>query len=242
MVFIRITRKPHGTKGRWKKHIYEAISEADGCHALNRAIRKYGAENFTVTTVCTLPKAEANAKEIDLIAQHNSQTPNGYNITAGGEGWRGVHADNAKRLNSLSKRRPGDEHLPMHLSKINPAPGMFGYGVKPPNKAPYRSFCSMKLTMEQKLEMAQKYLKDVLANRDTSQGFHDATLPKYVQRHKGYGGRAAGLKVQVKTNGKVTSSKMFTTGSFDEQLQKCKECIVDLKAEGKIPTNDDDNE
>ena len=235
--------KPHGTEGRWKTHIYEAVSESQhGCHALNRAIRKYGAENFTVRTVDSVSRAEANAKEIDLIALHKSQTPNGYNITAGGGGWRGKHTDAAKRVNSLNKRRAGDEYLPMYVTRINPVPGVSGFCVTPPNKAPYRSFCSMKETMECKLEKAEKYLKDVLAGNKVDKPAHNKDLPKYIHYRPARGGRNEGLRVEVKVARKVIFCKNFHAGTYAEKLQKAKECVTSAKAEGIIAVQDNNEE
>lgn len=54
---------------------------------LHRAFRKYGYENFSyeVLEENIDNYEELNAKEIEYIAQFNSQTPNGYNVEPGGK-------------------------------------------------------------------------------------------------------------------------------------------------------------
>lgn len=54
---------------------------------LNRAIKKYGRENFTKEILCECKtKKELNDMEIYWIKISNSISPNGYNISTGGEG------------------------------------------------------------------------------------------------------------------------------------------------------------
>lgn len=71
---------------RWHSHVCEAQRNADSTIKLARAIRKHGAAFFTVEVLelCASPEA-ANAREIALIAQHDS-IAQGYNISAGGGG------------------------------------------------------------------------------------------------------------------------------------------------------------
>ena len=59
------------------------------CTAFNRAIEKYGWENIIHEVVCVgLTKEQAEAKEKELILQHDSASPeHGYNLTSGGESY-----------------------------------------------------------------------------------------------------------------------------------------------------------
>ena len=56
---------------------------------VDAAIAKYGWENFTVEVIETCPVEKLNEREIFWIAELNSKTPNGYNLTDGGDGGRG---------------------------------------------------------------------------------------------------------------------------------------------------------
>lgn len=81
--------KPHGTRGRWKTHVYEASRYGElstHCWALNRAIAKYGADGFELETIRTVAKKDAGQAEREAIIESNSLVPKGYNITKGGLG------------------------------------------------------------------------------------------------------------------------------------------------------------
>ena len=75
-----------GHIGRFKDHISEATcnTKKHQCRYLNSAIRKYGADVFTVDLieVCSLDKL--NERESFHIQNSNSMYPSGYNLTAGG--------------------------------------------------------------------------------------------------------------------------------------------------------------
>lgn len=76
-----------GAHKRFKRHLSDARSQTNT--ALGDAIRLHGEEAFSVSTVWrgeTL--AEAYEAEVRFIAEMNTLTPNGYNITPGGPGTR----------------------------------------------------------------------------------------------------------------------------------------------------------
>lgn len=226
--------RPHGTNGRWKSHMYESTifkNLESHCWVLNRSINKYGAENFSVKTIQTVPRADAGQAEIDAIANYNSQVPAGMNILSGGQGWRGKHSDAAKEKNSKMKRREGDEDLPMYVSKINPAPEVWGYGIKYP-KAKYRSFCSMRMTMEEKLEKATAYLDAVKNDQPVGVSPHNMDLPKFIQYRPARRGRSEGLRVEIKSDKKIIFCKSFHAGTYDEKLQNAKKCVAQAKLDG----------
>lgn len=65
---------------RWKRH------NKKGCRALYSAIKKYGAENFTIESICEPPiESLMCALESYYIAHYNTLSPNGYNLRTGGE-------------------------------------------------------------------------------------------------------------------------------------------------------------
>lgn len=228
--------KPHGTLGRWKRHVYEAFASTTGCVVLNAAIRKYGSAAFELTTKCTVPKAQADQMEIDTISENASQVPDGYNLTVGGGGWRGCkHSQEVLEKNSKAKRREGYEHLPMYIAEITPAPGIIGYGVFPPVRKQGRAFTSMKLTMEQKLELAKQHLDAILNNKPVDKPAHNMDLPKYIHYRPARGNRKDGLRVEIKVNKKVVFCKTTHAGTFEEKLAKAKGFVQQAVSEGIIP-------
>ena len=57
-----------------------------GCRALKAAIRKYGWEAFRVQVLeANVSEAGLRDRERELIAEHGTEAPNGYNLTPGGE-------------------------------------------------------------------------------------------------------------------------------------------------------------
>lgn len=68
---------------RWIAH---CSKNSRGCTALSRAIQKYGRESFTQTilSVCTFLD-ELNDAERYFIEYYQTLSPNGYNLTIGGD-------------------------------------------------------------------------------------------------------------------------------------------------------------
>lgn len=88
---------------RWKEH--SKLARCGGNLPLSRAIRKHGANNFTLETVVRcVPDYMINPFEAYWINYYNSLT-SGYNCTIGGEGLKGFkHTEATKRkLSKLSK-------------------------------------------------------------------------------------------------------------------------------------------
>ena len=72
-------------KLRWRRHCAAAFK--GGCTLLHRAIRKYGAKNFTLRLVCKCTEPLLSSAERRFIVKHGSfSRDSGYNLTAGGEG------------------------------------------------------------------------------------------------------------------------------------------------------------
>jgi hypothetical protein len=74
---------PHGTNGRFKTHIQEALGNNNtkySCRYLNNAIKKYGQNNFTWQLLYNCILEDANNLEASEIIKHNSLVPNGYNL------------------------------------------------------------------------------------------------------------------------------------------------------------------
>lgn len=65
------------------------------------ALRKYGKDNFEWEELFScVTKVEACQKEIEMIEKYNSLSPNGYNMTLGGEG--GIPSEDVKKKISTS--------------------------------------------------------------------------------------------------------------------------------------------
>jgi hypothetical protein len=107
---IYIGQTKQSLQKRWNNH----CCKSSHCSILHSAIKKYGAENFTVEQIdAACDKEELDMKEIFWIAQFNSVAPNGYNISTGGNGNKGYKPSAetlAKRSISLKGIHMGDEN------------------------------------------------------------------------------------------------------------------------------------
>jgi group I intron endonuclease len=88
-------------KRRWHQH----LSANGSAPALHAAIKKYGPEGFALSHICDAFDFDAACDiERNLIQQHNTKAPNGYNLTDGGEGVVGrvmTDEDKEVRRNTL---------------------------------------------------------------------------------------------------------------------------------------------
>lgn len=88
---------------RWETH-------GHGNYYISKSIRKHGKDNFKIEILekCK-SKQELSEKEIYWIKELNTLSPNGYNLTGGGEGnlgWK--HTEEAKR--KMSEAMKGKKH------------------------------------------------------------------------------------------------------------------------------------
>lgn len=75
---------------RWYNHCKSARRKSR--LPIHAAIRKYGPEAFMVGWLShARDRVELNALERHFIARYNSEVPNGYNRTEGGDGFNGQH-------------------------------------------------------------------------------------------------------------------------------------------------------
>lgn len=70
---------------RWKQHVSDALHKPNKMTLMGRAIRKYGAESFSVETIGQFTNCLGEAEKL-FIAELNTFAPNGYNLTQGGDG------------------------------------------------------------------------------------------------------------------------------------------------------------
>jgi group I intron endonuclease len=82
---VYIGQTTHTLEKRIKSHIKESKIESNRPFMLS--INKYGSDNFTFEVIDSASNLdELNKKEIYWIDFYNSVSPNGYNVTGGGQG------------------------------------------------------------------------------------------------------------------------------------------------------------
>ena len=96
---VYVGKTKESARTRWKRHCRVANSISRCCNiALYCAIRKYGAESFSIQVVAHAPLSGLSAMERIWIVLMNSRTPNGYNMTDGGDGMENPSDDTRNRL------------------------------------------------------------------------------------------------------------------------------------------------
>lgn len=103
---------------RWKNHIWRyKYKERDNLF-LYQAMRKHGIENFSFEVLQECDEEELNDLEIKYIAQYQS-FPNGYNMTAGGNGHLGrpMTPEGKEALRKANTGRPCSEETRRRISE-----------------------------------------------------------------------------------------------------------------------------
>lgn len=117
---------------RWKDHCDNASRKKLKNIALYAAINKYGIENFIIEEIasCIGDINDLGNLEASLIHQEKTQSPNGYNLTSGGEGVSNPSDDVRKKMSDAKKgkspwnkgkpsSRKGIPHSPEHSANIS---------------------------------------------------------------------------------------------------------------------------
>lgn len=90
---------------RWKCHYHDTFRPGRG-HHLHAALRKHGFDAFTFEVIGQAPDAEtAKAMEKIAIRVFGSLAPNGYNLTAGGDGATTPSAETRARMRAAQLGR-----------------------------------------------------------------------------------------------------------------------------------------
>lgn len=92
-----------GITNDYDKRARNHRSHRSGCRAFAAAIRRYGWDNFLHEILYdNLTETQARYREQQLINEHGTMSPNGYNLTAGGEMF--IPCTETKRRMSDSRR------------------------------------------------------------------------------------------------------------------------------------------
>lgn len=102
---------------RFRQHGYKTSN----CSLIYRAIVKHGTQAFKIEQIHTAnSQSELDQKESYFINEFNSLSPNGYNLTSGGEG--GYKRSKETRLKlSLAGKGKSRPHTPESKAKLSAA-------------------------------------------------------------------------------------------------------------------------
>lgn len=95
--YVGVTTK--GYLNRFANHIWHSRKQRKSCRALYEAINKFGAESFSVELLYTAnSRDEMHQMEIHFIKSLNTLSPDGYNLTEGGDA--GIMSEETKQMMS----------------------------------------------------------------------------------------------------------------------------------------------
>lgn len=98
---------------RMSQHIHRNVG------AIDKAIKKYGIDNFKVEVIEECHDLdELNEREKYWIETLNCKSPNGYNLTDGGEGVAGYHHTSETKI-KMSLARKGHKKSPEMRAKLS---------------------------------------------------------------------------------------------------------------------------
>jgi len=103
-------------KRRWQAHLL-SVGNGKG-HAIHAAIAKYGKNQFVIEEVaCAIDRNSLMIAEREIISQENTISPNGYNLTAGGEGMFAPSAETRlKKRNALLGKKQSLELIEKRIA------------------------------------------------------------------------------------------------------------------------------
>lgn len=109
-IYIGQTIKQRATD-RFSQHRYRArhLNEEKGNSYLYKAMNCHGVDNFDFEVIEEVENSLLNEREIYWISFYNSLVPNGYNLTAGGEGTKGYSRQ--QTLEEKEKRKESNKQF-----------------------------------------------------------------------------------------------------------------------------------
>lgn len=195
--------------------IDEHFRDKDSKLPLHKAIRKYGQSNFTVTVLKRCKsEQELDKTEGMFIKKLNTTTPNGYNLTPGGNSGRAGyrHTEDYKRLRSIQYKGKGNPN----------------YGKRYTDTAKFAGFKGRKHTEETKKLISDK-LKGRVVSEQTRQKIREANIGRKDNRGDAIS-EAKGRKVIHIPSGEIYTS--VARASLDSNITEWR---IICSCNGQLP-------
>lgn len=181
------------------------------CVAVHGAFVKYG-NNYKTEILVEINNEYLNEYEIKFISIYDTISPNGYNLSIGGNS-NTIYSEEVRQKNSDSSRKY-KENLPMYVQRIK-YKNIIGYSVESPI-LPMKQFSYKNLSDEENLKLALDYYK-------TGKHKKLSGLPRYICRVLRKG-NYIGYKVLLpnKLTTTFTSSKLTDSEKLNKAIEYIK--------------------
>ena len=163
-------------KERWSQHIRDSKKgNDDKCRLLNNAIRKYGADKFTSEILIECDEDKLDYFETKFIKAYNTLTPNGYNLTSGGNSNK-KFSDDSKLEMRKSQLKSNDHkfedypdvEIPNYIVRFNRIDNKGGvkysyrgYAIHKHSKCKFKMFCDDTISLGMNLKNAIQHISDL---------------------------------------------------------------------------------
>jgi hypothetical protein len=214
---------------RFQQHVNSANQrDGKGCRHLNNAIVMYGPDDFIIEHLFHSADAsvdELKRLEAEMISQHDTLDPHGYNLTTGGDGFSGGVMPLAAREQLSMQHRiynRGDD-LGLNVCKWDQGKTP-GFVVKVPGKA-WKYFTNPALTYDERRDAAKSY-RDSLINggEELPTRSKKAELPYDLPEYTYYKKTQDGFNIAV--NG--VSKNFVAKGQLHRNLFRAMKAYISL--------------
>lgn len=163
-----IGQSKHSIERRVSVHKSAAkMNTKKNCIVLNAAIKKYGIEKFKKEILLICENEDLNLNEIKFIDFYDTLSPNGYNLTKGGDSFHNLSEFSKQKLSiSMKKRKDKSfkkkketQDLPRFLWRYLNKGEHIGYCIREHPKCKSKTFTSKKLSLEEKFVEANLFLE-----------------------------------------------------------------------------------
>lgn len=110
--YIGVTKKD--AKERFNQHV--KMTRSNNAKAVHLAINKYGKDNVVLSTIAVGSMKYLYDLEIRAIRGFRTKYPDGYNLTVGGDGARGLDDETRAKMGAKNKGRIMSEHTKQKIS------------------------------------------------------------------------------------------------------------------------------
>lgn len=216
-----------GINNRFKRHIQDAINQKNYCPQLCNAIRKHGANNFTIEqlTMCKL-EITSDLEKAFISFYKSTDRKIGYNIAEGG-GSTSCNVSEETRK-KISETQGGD--LNVHKKYYKGVHVGYRAHRKQNGIYYYKTFGNTQFSVEENYAKAKEWINEIKNGiMDNKTYKKENNLPTNIT-HKWKQGEIKGYRVNIIINGKLHSkdfiSNKYTMEEKLEQALKFKKSIL----------------
>ena len=151
------------------------------------AIQEYGLENFTVEVLETCPVDKLNEREKFWIRELNTRTPNGYNLTDGGNRDSSASEETRARISANHADFSGEKNGFYGKHHSEEAKRKMSLAKKGKSHKPHSPETRKKISESNKGKQVSQETRDKISASEKGKQISQETRDKMSEAHKGKG-------------------------------------------------------